>query len=112
MRVSIPGGKTAELLVRLALDAGRTVSADRLLDDLWAGAPTQRNTLQAKVARLRRAPQDAAGVGGAHPRPVRPPRGGPPPAPGARPPPPPPPGGRGAARPRRPPPAPPPPPRG
>ncbi len=53
--VTIPGGKTAELLVRLALDAGRTVGADRLLDDLWAGAPTQRNTLQAKVARLRRA---------------------------------------------------------
>ena len=39
--VPVPGGKTAELLVRLALDAGRPVSADRLLDDLWAGAPTQ-----------------------------------------------------------------------
>src|SRR3954470_466619 len=53
--VAVPGGKTAELLVYLALHAGTTVNADRLLDDLWAGAPTRRNTLQAKVARLRRA---------------------------------------------------------
>jgi predicted ATPase/DNA-binding SARP family transcriptional activator len=53
--VTVPGGKTAELLVHLALHAGETVSADRLLDDLWAGTPTRRNTLQAKVARLRRA---------------------------------------------------------
>src|SRR3954449_9749459 len=52
--VAIPGGKTAELLVRLALAAGTTVRADRLLDDLWAGSPTNRNTLQQKVARLRR----------------------------------------------------------
>jgi predicted ATPase/DNA-binding SARP family transcriptional activator len=64
--VPVPGGKTAELLVRLALDAGRPVSADRLLDDLWAGAPTQRNTLQSKVARLRRALQDAAVIDGAY----------------------------------------------
>ena len=52
--VAIPGGKTAELLVHLALAAGTPVRADRLLDDLWAGAPTNRNTLQQKVARLRR----------------------------------------------------------
>jgi len=57
--VAVPGGKTAELLVRLALDAGTTVSADRLVDDLWAGASTRRNTLQAKVARLRRAVPEA-----------------------------------------------------
>ena len=36
--------------MRLALDAGTTVRADRLLDDLWAGAATRRNTLQSKVA--------------------------------------------------------------
>jgi predicted ATPase/DNA-binding SARP family transcriptional activator len=54
-QVTVPGGKTAELLVHLALHAGEAVSADRLLDDLWTGAPTRRNTLQAKVARLRRA---------------------------------------------------------
>src|SRR4051794_4575331 len=52
--VAIPGGKTAELLVHLALAAGTPVRADRLLDDLWAGSPTNRNTLQQKVARLRR----------------------------------------------------------
>ena len=64
--VPIPGGKTAELLVRLALDAGRPVSADRLLDDLWSGAPTQRNTLQSKVARLRRALHDPAVIDGSY----------------------------------------------
>ena len=52
--VAIPRGKTAELLVHLALAAGTPVRADRLLDDLWAGTPTNRNTLQQKVARLRR----------------------------------------------------------
>ena len=53
--VAVPGGKTAELLVRLALEAGTFVRADRLLDDLWAGGADSRNTLQQKVARLRRA---------------------------------------------------------
>ncbi len=53
--LSVPGGKTSELLVRLSLEAGVVVDADRLLDDLWAGAATRRNTLQSKVARLRRA---------------------------------------------------------
>ena len=38
--LSVPGGKTSELLVRLALEAGVVVQADRLLDDLWAGAAT------------------------------------------------------------------------
>jgi predicted ATPase/DNA-binding SARP family transcriptional activator len=51
----VPGGKTSEVLVHLALEAGMWVSADRLVDDLWAGAATRRNTLQSKVARLRRA---------------------------------------------------------
>src|SRR3954449_3303667 len=58
--VAIPGGKTAELLVHLALAAGAPVRADRLLDDLWAGTPTNRNTLQQKVARLRRSLGDAS----------------------------------------------------
>jgi predicted ATPase/DNA-binding SARP family transcriptional activator len=56
--VTVPGGKTSELLVRLALDAGIFVRADRLVDELWAGAATRRNTLQSKVARLRRALRD------------------------------------------------------
>ena len=55
--LSVPGGKTSELLVRLALDAGELVRTDRLVDDLWAagGVTTRRNTLQSKVAKLRRA---------------------------------------------------------
>lgn len=55
--VTVPAGKTSELLVRLALDTGTVVRADRLIDDLWgAEAPaTSRNTLQSKVTKLRRA---------------------------------------------------------
>src|SRR6202007_370376 len=64
--VAIPGGKTAELLVHLALAAGTPVRADRLLDDLWAGAPTNRNTLQQKIARLRRSLGDNSLVAGGH----------------------------------------------
>jgi DNA-binding SARP family transcriptional activator len=63
--VPVPGGRTAELLVRLALDAGLTVRADRLLEDLWpAGSLTRPNTLQSKVARLRRALGEPALVAG------------------------------------------------
>jgi predicted ATPase/DNA-binding SARP family transcriptional activator len=53
----IPGGRTAELLVRLALDAGVRVRAERLVDELWGADAinTRPNTLQSKVARLRRA---------------------------------------------------------
>ncbi len=55
--VPVPGGKTAELLVRLALDASLFVRTDRLVEDLWAAdaVNTRPNTLQSKVARLRRA---------------------------------------------------------
>ena len=55
--VRVPAGRTSELLVRLALDAGTVVRTDRLLDDLWgdAAVTTRRNTLQSKVAMLRRA---------------------------------------------------------
>ena len=34
--VDLPAGLTTELLVRLAVDAGRYVRAETLLDDLWA----------------------------------------------------------------------------
>ena len=62
--VRVPGGLTSQLLVRLALDAGCVVRADRLLDDLWAaeGAPASPNTLQSKVARLRRSLGDTVTV--------------------------------------------------
>src|SRR4051794_31247300 len=43
-------------MVRLALEAGAPVGADRLVDELWAeDRSTRRNTLQSKVAMLRRA---------------------------------------------------------
>ncbi|MFC4912724.1 BTAD domain-containing putative transcriptional regulator [Actinomadura gamaensis] len=55
--VGIAGARLRVLLTRLALEPGRTVSAERLIDDLWeddppAGAP---NALQALVSRLRAA---------------------------------------------------------
>ncbi len=60
--VAVPAGKTSELLVRLALDAGVLVRSERLIEDLWASAAvtTRRNTLQSKIARLRRALGDPA----------------------------------------------------
>ena len=60
-RLTVPGGKTSELLVRLAVEAGTFVRTDRLLEDLWAdeAVNTRRNTLQSKVARLRRSCGDA-----------------------------------------------------
>src|SRR5215207_5471058 len=56
-RVALPGGKTTELLVRLALEPGRTVRSERVIDDLWGdeGVATAKNTLQSKVSQLRRA---------------------------------------------------------
>ena len=68
--VKVPGGRTSELLVRLALEAGLFVRADRLVEELWAAdaVNTRRNTLQSKVARLRRGFGDpaviASGPGG------------------------------------------------
>jgi DNA-binding SARP family transcriptional activator len=54
-RIALPGGKTTELLVRLALEAGRTVRSERLIDDLWGdeGVGTAKNTLQSKVSACR-----------------------------------------------------------
>jgi predicted ATPase/DNA-binding SARP family transcriptional activator len=62
----IPGGKTSELLVRLAFDAGVLVRSERLLDDLWGAdaITTSRNTLQSKVAKLRRAIADPSVIHG------------------------------------------------
>ncbi len=61
----VPSGLTTELLVRLALDAGRPVRAERLVEDLWPGTTgTRRNTLQAKVSQLRKALGDPAALTG------------------------------------------------
>jgi predicted ATPase/DNA-binding SARP family transcriptional activator len=58
--IRVPVGKASELLVRLALDVGLLVRADRLVDDLWGDAvETRRNTLQSKVAMLRQALGDS-----------------------------------------------------
>ncbi|WP_019630423.1 BTAD domain-containing putative transcriptional regulator [Actinomadura atramentaria] len=55
--VPVRGTRLRALLIRLALDPGRPVSADRLLDDLWDGDPPAGggNALQAVVSRLRAA---------------------------------------------------------
>ena len=65
-RVHLPGGKTTELLVRLALEAGGTVRSERLIDELWddEAVSTAKNTLQSKVSQLRRALGDPALVVG------------------------------------------------
>jgi predicted ATPase/DNA-binding SARP family transcriptional activator len=62
-------GRERALLVRLALDLGRAVSVERLIDDLWGDAPPAgaRNTLQSYVSHLRRhlgADAILSGVGG------------------------------------------------
>ncbi|MDL4777797.1 AfsR/SARP family transcriptional regulator [Actinomadura xylanilytica] len=51
--VEVSGPRLRALLARLAIDVGRAVSAERLLDDLWDGAPPGGNALQALVSRLR-----------------------------------------------------------
>ena len=55
--VPVAGVRLRALLVMLALDADRVVSADRLIDAVWAGDPPAAagNALQALVSRLRRA---------------------------------------------------------
>jgi predicted ATPase/DNA-binding SARP family transcriptional activator len=65
-RIALPAGKTTELLVRLALEAGRTVRSERLIDDLWGDEAlgTAKNTLQSKVSQLRKALGDPALVKG------------------------------------------------
>ncbi len=63
VRLTLPGGKTTELLARLALDAAEPVRVDVLVEDLWA-QPTDRNTLQSKVSQLRRALGDRALIRG------------------------------------------------
>jgi predicted ATPase/DNA-binding SARP family transcriptional activator len=61
--VRVPGAKERALLADLVVHAGRVVSADRLVEDLWGDHPPGNpgNTLQGRVSALRR----ALGPGGA-----------------------------------------------
>ena len=65
-RIPVRAGKTAEVLVRLAVEAGVMVRSDTLIHDLWGDQAVgiTRNTLQSKVSRLRRAFGDATKVTG------------------------------------------------
>src|SRR5690242_10540814 len=64
-RVEIPGARLRGLLCVLALDAGRVVSSERLVDALWGDDPPQRalNALQQLVSKLRRALRDGGAAG-------------------------------------------------
>ena len=55
--VEVPGVRLRTLLILLALDAGRVVTTDRLIDGVWGDAPPAEalNALQALVTRLRKA---------------------------------------------------------
>jgi predicted ATPase/DNA-binding SARP family transcriptional activator len=57
--IEVRGSRLRTLLIRLAIDAGRTVTADTLVGDVWEDDPpaAASNALQALVSRLR-------GVGG------------------------------------------------
>jgi predicted ATPase/DNA-binding SARP family transcriptional activator len=64
--VELPAGKATEVFIRLALDTAVTVSAERLIEDLWGedASVTDRNTMQSKISMLRRALGDGAMVSG------------------------------------------------
>jgi predicted ATPase/DNA-binding SARP family transcriptional activator len=63
--IELSGARLRALLARLALDAGRPVSAGALIDAVWSDSPPAdaANALQALVSRLRRTLGDAALVG-------------------------------------------------
>ena len=71
--VPVTGVRQRMLLCRLALDPGRLVTVDRLVDDLWDAAPplAPAAALQSSVSRLRRALDQAGPPGrgalGSHP---------------------------------------------
>ncbi|MQA14274.1 MAG: AfsR/SARP family transcriptional regulator [Pseudonocardiaceae bacterium] len=59
--VAVPGVKVRALLADLLIHAGEPVSTDRLVDELWGGAPPSNpaGALQAKVSQLRRCLEQA-----------------------------------------------------
>jgi predicted ATPase len=66
--IPIGGARLRALMIRLALDAGRVVAVDSLVQALWpdGGPADQVHALQSLVSRLRRALPDAAGLRQAH----------------------------------------------
>jgi DNA-binding SARP family transcriptional activator len=62
-RVAVSGRKRRALLAALAVHAGRTLSASRLVEELWGTTPPAgaANALQAHVGRLRRTIESACG---------------------------------------------------
>jgi SARP family transcriptional regulator, regulator of embCAB operon len=62
--VEVTGAKRRALLACLVVCAGRTVSAERLIAELWGEAPPANaaNALQAQMRRLRRTIEDAGGA--------------------------------------------------
>ncbi|MER7581831.1 BTAD domain-containing putative transcriptional regulator [Kitasatospora sp. NPDC097691] len=65
----VGGAKLRLLLVRLALDPGRVVTRERLVDDLWGDTPPEEpaGALQSLVSRLRRVLGADRAVIGSHP---------------------------------------------
>ncbi|GAA2379190.1 hypothetical protein GCM10010404_39430 [Nonomuraea africana] len=63
-RVEVGGARLRVLVARLALKAGRVVTSDALIDDLWDSEPPadSANALQALVSRLRKALRGVATV--------------------------------------------------
>jgi predicted ATPase/DNA-binding SARP family transcriptional activator len=63
--LEVAGSRLRRLLIRLALDAGRPVSAAALVDAVWDAAPPadEANALQSLISRLRRALGGAGYVG-------------------------------------------------
>jgi DNA-binding SARP family transcriptional activator len=58
--LALPGSKQRALLALLLLHVNETLTADRLIDELWAGRPpaTAAKTLHAHVARLGQGARD------------------------------------------------------
>ncbi|GAA2105824.1 BTAD domain-containing putative transcriptional regulator [Actinomadura alba] len=59
--IRVPDAKVRALLADLLAHAGRPVSSDRLIDDLWGARPPRdaRGTLQARVSQLRKTLEEA-----------------------------------------------------
>src|SRR4029453_8558674 len=64
-RIEVPGAKLRGVLTLLALDAGRVVSAEGLIDALWGDEPppNSANALQQLVSKLRRTLRAEGGDG-------------------------------------------------